>query len=221
MLADRPSREAEDLDGPDRPANVIRMQPRRRDRVHALKLRTQRRRLHRPQFLPQRLIRTRPLEHPIQQQLYIQVRATHHDRDDLPPAALRDHSLRPPQPLRRCESLAWPHQIDEMVDDAAPLLDGRLCRANVHAAIDLEGIGRHDLGRLAPSDQGPRERDREARLASCRRTHDDRRLLHFGGLSLSAPRRRHGSANLEPTLSPCPFLASRSSAGQTSAKAPS
>jgi hypothetical protein len=64
-------------------------------------------------------------------------------------------------------------EVDAVVDDATPLVGGRLGRPDVEAAVDLPGVGGDDLrGDPAPL-QVLGDVDREAGLARGRGTADD------------------------------------------------
>jgi hypothetical protein len=51
---------------------------------------------------------------------------------------------------RNGEVFGWINQVDEMVRDLAPHLPSRLCRADVHLAIDLHRIHRDDFTAPVP-----------------------------------------------------------------------
>jgi hypothetical protein len=63
--------------------------------------------------------------------------------------------------------------VEKVVRNARSLLDGQLCGADVHAAVELRRVG---VDHLAA--EGLRERDGQVGLARRRRPHDrdDRRL---------------------------------------------
>ena len=174
--AHRPSRQLDDLQGTDDPPPVAGMEPGRRHRIEGrqpvvdrgvtvfvgLVLQTP----------AKREVGIGPLEQPAQQRLEIQSRTSHEQRPFAPPLDVQDGGSRPLAIRRDAGGFPGLDDVDQVVRDSAALVDRRLARADIHAAVQ---------GRRVECDhlraQPPRQSDTDRRLARSRRPREVDRAM--------------------------------------------
>jgi hypothetical protein len=137
-----------DLQRPDDPTRVVRQDPGGRIGVQLRQLPVQ---LAGPDGFelrlparPDRVVGAGEVE-PVQDRPGVERRPSDEHGRGAVVAQLRDNAPRPLLEVRHCQRLAHVEEIEQVVPDAAALVGRQLRCTDVHAAVDLHGVGVDDL----------------------------------------------------------------------------
>jgi hypothetical protein len=98
------------------------------------------------QPLPNGLVAAGSGEEAVEKRLDVEARPPDDHRQPAAGGDVLDRPGRPGGEVGSRKLVAPSHDVDQMVRDAAPLLEARLVRADVEAAVDLHGVAAYDLG---------------------------------------------------------------------------
>lgn len=173
QLADWCASEAEDFDGADGAAFVVGVDARRGGGVDAFEFGAEGGEAQSAELFAQIFVGGGAGEHAVEEEFDVEVCAADDDGEDVAREAVGDGAGGEGEPVAGGEGVARVDDVDEQVRDAGAFFERGFGGADVHAAVDLVGVGGEDFAGLASRDHGVGQADGEITLAACGWADDD------------------------------------------------